>query len=382
MFDIVNKGAKTVEILFYGYIEYWGQNSSKNLSVKLRDLDKENDHIIIRMNSGGGSVVEAVAIYETIKSVKAQVTIIIEGIAASAASFLLLAANRVEMGQASRIMIHKFSGGAWGNSDDLRDRANEMDDWETDWVKIYAKKMGLSAKAVKEKYFQRGKDTWIGAEEAIKLNLVDAVVDGLVEHDLNDIETTSIENVQRMYQNAITNQNSNSNIIMNEEQLKLIGLPANATEEQITARLNELKAAETAKPPVATDEPTPDPKVAELQARIDKMENAEVEKVINKAIDDKKIVAGDKPKWEAIAKNMDLETLKSTLENIPAASLPNDVIDPKNPNAPKADYKDYADLMSKGNEVVEKYKNENPEAFNELWKAEYGVDYTEDPNEK
>lgn len=372
--EVVNKGDKTTEILFYGYIEYYGQNSSRNLSYLLRELDKTNDTIIIRMNSGGGSVVEAAAIYETIKSLKARVEIVVEGIAASAASFVLLAADYVKMGQASRIMIHKFSGSVWGNADDMRENADMMDKWENDWIAIYASKMKKSASSVKKTYFQRGKDSWIGAKDALKLNMVNEIVGGVVPTDLED--QASIENAFNAFQNVITNKTEDK---MDKDQLKLLGLPENATPEQINARLEALKKAETdlaeKNKPGSTEDPKNEGELNSLKAKMEAMENAAIEKVLANAVTARKIKEGDKADWKDTAAKVGLDQVSKMLNALPGVALPKDLIDQQNGGG-TAEYKNIAELMKKGTAVADQYRKDNPEAFNALWKASYGKDYT------
>lgn len=386
-FEIINKGGKVAEILFYGYINYWGKNSSNNLSVQLRDLDKENDKIIIRMNSGGGSVVEAAAIYNTIKSLKAETEIIIEGIAASAASFILLAADKVQMGKASRIMIHKFSGGAFGNADDLRETAQMMDEWENDWVDIYAERMGLDVEEVKSTYFKRGTDTWIGAKKAKELNLIHEVIDGVVKEAPKNISKLSPENAEASYQSKILNTNS---INMNKEQLAAIGLPENATQAQIDARLKELAATEkaakekaekeAAKPSASTN--NEDPEKEALQAKVDKMEKDGRDKMLQDAVDQGKIVAANKGHYEEVGAKMGNEHLANILNGLTPAAKPNNLINPQNRKESEASYESMEDLYKAGDEEVEKLKNENPELFASLWQKYYGEPYTESPGEK
>lgn len=384
-FEIINKGNRVAEILFYGYIGFWGTNSSKNLSVQLRDLDKQNDTIIIRMNSGGGSVVEAAAIYNTIKSLKAETVIIVEGIAASAASFILLAADKVQMGKASRIMLHKFSGSAFGNSDDLRETANMMDDWENDWIDIYAEKMKLSSEDVKTKYFQRGKDVWIGAKDAKKLNLINEIIDGVVKEEPTDVDNLSPAYAEASYQNKIQNKNQNTDS-MNKETLAAMGLPENATQEQIDARLKVLTAAEKtlkdnpiikAEPITAVLESVEDPEKVELKAQLAKIQTDNREKILTDAIDSGKILASSKDDWNSVGSKLGNEELSKMISGLSPAAKPNDKIKPTTPGA-TSDFEKLEDLYTEGEAAVEAYQKENPDKFNALWKASYGSDYSED----
>lgn len=384
-FEIVNKGNKVAEILFYGYISSWGDNSSKSLSTRLRNLDKEYDKVIIKMNSGGGSVLEASAIYSALQSIEAEVQIDIEGIAASAASFILLAADKVRISKAGRIMLHKFSGSAWGNSDDLRDTADMMDKWEDDWIEIYAEKMGLTSKEVKDKYFQRGKNTWIGPKDALKLGIINEIIEGTVKAAPKNVDNMSVENAVLAYSNTLDSKedtNSNSNT-MNEDQLAAIGLPENATQEQIDARLKELANAEEKVKTLEAkkDQEESDKEKEDLKAKVEKMENEKKEELLNKAVADGKILATSKDSWMETINKVGLDSAEKMINELPGAVKPGDVVNKKNDSETK-EYETLEDLNKEGIKAVEAYKSSNPEGFNALWKAEYGSDYAEEEGTK
>lgn len=373
MYKIINKGNKQTEILLYGGISYWGKNSAENLSNKLRELDAQNDIVTIRINSPGGDVMEAGAIYSTIKSMKAKTIAIIDGIAASAASFILLAFDEVQISRAGRIMLHKFSGGAYGNSIVMRQVADTMDAWEKDWVAIYAEKMGMTVEATTSEYFQPGKDTWISPADAVKLKLADKVIDGIVKEAPETLENLSAEVIAATYQNQLTNQNSYS---MKKEHLILLGLNDNATEAEITAAITELKSNAT-KAVVVASSAAPDAEKEELKTKLANIEKSDRSKMIQAAIDSKKIVADAKADFEAIGEKMGNDHLKNMLDKLTPASLPTDLINKQSPDANKAEYKTLTDLYKAGEAALAKYKAENPTEFNALWKAEYGTDYTE-----
>lgn len=373
MYKIINKGNKQTEVLLYGGISYWGKNSAENLSNKLRELDAENDIVTIRINSPGGDVMEAGAIYSTIKSMKAKTIAIIDGIAASAASFILLAFDEVQISRAGRIMLHKFSGGAYGNSVVLRQVADTMDAWEKDWVAIYAEKMGLTVEATTSEYFQPGKDTWISPADAVKLKLADKVIDGIVKDAPETLENLSPELIAASYQNQLLNQNTLS---MKKEHLALIGLSENATDAEITAKLTELAAKGTVASVAATT--APDAEKEALKAKLDGIEKADRDKMIQSAIDSKKIKAESKAQWESIGTSMGNETLKKMLDDLSPAKLPTDVIQTQSPEIKgEGEYKTFEDLLKAGDAVAEKFKAEHPDKFNALWKAHYGSDYSE-----
>jgi ATP-dependent Clp protease protease subunit len=120
----------SAEIVIYDEIgqSWWGEET---VSAKqfLDDLNALGDvsAITLRINSPGGDVFDGVAIHNSIKNHKATVTAHVDGIAASAASFIAMAADKVVMPANSFLLIHGASGISFGNADDMRAVADDLD---------------------------------------------------------------------------------------------------------------------------------------------------------------------------------------------------------------------------------------------------------------
>lgn len=121
---------KTAEIVIYDEIgkSWWGEDtvSAKQFLDDLNALG-DVDAITLRINSPGGDVFDGVAIHNSLKNHKAKVTAHVDGIAASAASFIAMAADKIVMPANSFLLIHGASGMSWGNADDMRAVADDLD---------------------------------------------------------------------------------------------------------------------------------------------------------------------------------------------------------------------------------------------------------------
>lgn len=354
---LMSKGRKA-EIKFYGPIGSWFGNNSSRMSDLIRNANKDHDEILIRMNSEGGEVQEAVAIYNVIKEVDAKVIIVVEGIAASAASFILPSADEVHMGRMSRQMIHKMAGGAFGDSEDMRNYADMMDSWENDVIEIYAEKMGISVEDTKAKYFQRGKDTWLSPKECLQLGLCDKIVDGKVEKKPDNAIKDVIE-LYNYYDIQLTNRSkpkSNSkskSTIMEIEALKAqLGLPSNATEDQVNAKLNELKAAEKEN--------------VQLKAAKKEAEDKRLKNILDKAEKDGLIDSKAIPTWEDVAEKSGVDAVENALGSIkkPAVKV-EDFIEKSGPSNSRKDW-NLKEWMQKDPAGLAKMETEDPELFNKL----------------
>lgn len=169
-------GENSACILIYGEIGEWGSSSSANIVSELIDLEARYDKIDVRINSEGGSVYSGIAIVNAFRNSKADITIYVDGIAASMASVIALCGKPIFMSKYARLMLHSVHGGAYGTADDLKQMIDQMESLEDTLCDMIAGRMGKDKETVKSQYFD-GKDHWIKADEALSLGLIDGVFD-------------------------------------------------------------------------------------------------------------------------------------------------------------------------------------------------------------
>ena len=130
------------------------------------------DEITLRINSPGGDVFDGVAIYNALKNHKANVTAHVDGLAASAASFVAMAANKIVMPSNSFMLVHNASGFSMGNADDLRAVAEDLDRIDMSMAATYVARSGQTAGKVKALMKE---DRLMDAKEAKELGFADEV---------------------------------------------------------------------------------------------------------------------------------------------------------------------------------------------------------------
>ena len=128
--------------------------------------------LTLRLNSPGGSVFDAVAIYNALKRHAGPVTVSIDGIAASAASYIAMAGNEIIMPENAFLMIHDPSGLVMGTATDMRAMAEALDKIAGALVKGYAAKSG---KAEEEVAALMAAETWFTATEAVEAGFADSL---------------------------------------------------------------------------------------------------------------------------------------------------------------------------------------------------------------
>jgi ATP-dependent Clp endopeptidase proteolytic subunit ClpP len=174
-YKIVNKSDKA-EIWIYEEIgqDFWtgGGVTAKNFQKELSAITAKQ--IDLHINSPGGAVFDGVAIYNLIKQHPANVTTYIDGIAASIASVIALAGDKVVMAENALYMMHNPSGMVMGTASDMRSLADVLDKIRGTMTGVYAAKSG---RADDEISALLDAETWMTAAEAKEFGFVDEIAD-------------------------------------------------------------------------------------------------------------------------------------------------------------------------------------------------------------
>lgn len=158
---------KTADISIYDEIGYWGV-TAKQFIGDLKALDATT--IKLAINSPGGAVFDALAIYNALRQHPAGVEVTIMGVAASAASVIAMAGDTIVMPENAFMMIHNPLNMAYGNADDLREMADVLDKIGASLIGIYAKRTGMPEDEIKALL---DAETWLNAEEAVEKGFAD-----------------------------------------------------------------------------------------------------------------------------------------------------------------------------------------------------------------
>lgn len=157
------------EILLYDEIGQWGV-TAKAFAATLANAGA--GPITVRINSPGGEVFDGLAIYNALKAHPGGVTTQVDGLAASAASYIAMAGSTVSMAESSMMMIHDAWGVVVGNRNDMRQTAATLDKVDGQMAGIYSAKTG---KPVAEIAGMMDAETWLTAAEAKDAGFCDAL---------------------------------------------------------------------------------------------------------------------------------------------------------------------------------------------------------------
>ncbi|WP_438362797.1 head maturation protease, ClpP-related [Nioella halotolerans] len=154
------------EVLIYDEIGAYGV-SAKGFLAELGALP-DDAAIDLRLNSPGGSVFDAVAIHNALSRHSGPVTVWIDGIAASAASYIAMAGDAIVMPENAFLMIHDPSGLVMGMAADMREMAGTLDKIAAGMTRGYAARSG---KTEDEIAALMAAETWFSAAEALEVGL-------------------------------------------------------------------------------------------------------------------------------------------------------------------------------------------------------------------
>jgi len=167
--DEPTRDGDTTIVDIYDEIGWFGTGAADFV----RDLRQvTTPKIELHLNSPGGDVFDAIAIYNGLRQHKAQVHVIVDSLAASAASFIVMAGDKITAMANAMLMIHDPWGLVIGNAADMREMGELLDKHGDNIAAIYAARAGGDIATWRERMLA---ETWYLADEAYTAGLVDEV---------------------------------------------------------------------------------------------------------------------------------------------------------------------------------------------------------------
>lgn len=166
-FRISNVDKDRAEVYIYDEIGFWG-TSAADFCAQLAELKVKT--LDLHINSPGGEVFDGVTIYNGLKRHPAHVTSYVDGLAASAASFIAMAGDKVVIERHAQMMVHDAAGVCLGNATEMRKLADLLDRLSNTIADMYAMRAGGT---VEEWRALMRAETWFSAQEAVEFALAD-----------------------------------------------------------------------------------------------------------------------------------------------------------------------------------------------------------------
>lgn len=210
--------------------DYWsgGGVTAKKVVAQLRAIGSRP--VEIQINSPGGDMFEGIAIFNVLREHPEPITVKVMGMAASAASIVAMAGDRIEIGAASFLMIHNCWVMAIGNRHDMRETSEWLEPFDQAMVGLYAGRSGQKPEDV-AKWMDA--ETFMSGSQAIDRGFADALLpaDAVKQEEDAQVQDRSVNDLRAM-------------------ELQLVAAGASRTEAR--ARINKIKGT-----PGAAREATP-----------------------------------------------------------------------------------------------------------------------------
>lgn len=239
----------TAVLRLYDPVDSWGGTwgvSAKEFAAVLDELPDSTETIELHVNSPGGEAFEGIAILNLLRQHDARYVAVVDGVAASAASFIAAGAEELVMAPNSELFVHRAWGLVVGNAEDMTKFAGELDHLDRNLASIYAKKAGGT---VDDWLAAMSEETWYSAEEAVAAGLADRVDDAAPDGNKAKatVDLSIFKNSGRKpapgRQHGPKAEKGGSD--MDPVKLRAdLGLPEDATDEQVGERLTALASVE------------------------------------------------------------------------------------------------------------------------------------------
>lgn len=276
-FEFKNITSSEADLFIYGEITQddidWWTGEKDNTLVGLQSFKEELDSIgnvqklNIYINSPGGDVFTASTMISMLQRVKDKGTIIdayVDGLSASAASFLMMIADNIKLYKNSTVMVHKPMSFAWGNANELQktiDALNKIED--SVMMPMYMDKAKVSEKKIKELI---DNETWLSAKDMDQyFNVTILDTEKVAVASFNSGLFKNYKNVPDFIKNSLENEENseNSQEIDENEQIS-------SENEQISSK-NEQETSEKTETPSAEETAENTAETAENQSREDEI---------------------------------------------------------------------------------------------------------------
>jgi len=189
---------------------------------KVNDLLKQcesNEDLEVEINSGGGSVFAGSEIYTALKSYKGNVTIKIVGLAASAASVIAMAGNKILMSPTAQMMIHNASASVGGDYRNMEHGAEVLKNINSTIANAYKLKTGMNHETLLD---LMDKETWLTPQQALEKQFIDEVMFENEEFKATAsfINTLLPQEVINKMRNEIKREHKNNNTVPENKNLE------------------------------------------------------------------------------------------------------------------------------------------------------------------
>jgi ATP-dependent Clp protease protease subunit len=291
-FEVKNQSDSSSEILIYGYIGKYEDVDYKGFRNSFQKILTSYKDVTVRIHSGGGSVYEGLAIYDLMRSSDSNITVIVEGMAASMASIIALGGDVIQMTQNAFFMMHAPSAGCHGDKSAMQSTAAQLTQAENRLVEIYKERTQAEESVILD-WMKPNNDTWVDSDQCLTMKICDEIITPSKNRvfQATDMKNKSVEEIFAAYEGEVPNEIKNQ--INEKMKNRIISMLAAASIVHTLTASSEDEDFEKALKDVFAKANRCE--TAEASLKGFQTTNAKV--LIDKAVEDGKILASEKDQW-------------------------------------------------------------------------------------
>lgn len=361
-FNII-PGDGDVAILLYGDVGDGEKVESGRVVSELMALQAQYRKIDVRINSNGGDVFSGIAIYNALRTSKADITIYVDGVAASIAGIIALCGKPLYMSPYAKLMLHSVSGGSFGTASALRRTAQMIESLQADLASMIASRCGMQPEEVSARYFDE-QDHWISAREALDMKLADGI------YQLSDAPSkhpATTEEIYQYFNNRLQERPQTKKEMAFLDELKNIpSFRDKADESAMLAHIKDLENKATKVEALEAANKT-------MKDQLDAKEKGEMTALLDKAVTDGRITKEQRPQFEKLMAS-DRATTEAVLNGLKPANHKRATDFINHGEGSKDIASKSWDELDKAGKLAE-LKAHDPTLFANKFKEKFGVEY-------
>ena len=328
-----------------GAIAGW-RDSERNFTQQIEAMIREGvKDVHLYINSPGGDCFEANEIVNVIKKFPGKITGEGGALVASAATYIAVHCEEFVMPENGLFMVHQPRGYANGTQKDVKSYLELLEKMSENYYQTYMKVTTMKEEDFKAKW--EAGDFWMNAKEAKKNGFASAVEGkASITNDtakmITDTGYTGLVAITE-FTNPLNNEEMELNALLSQ-----FGLAANTTEDKFIQTVSEWKRKAE--------------RTEMLEKKEEERQSAEIEALLNKAIEERRITADTKNDWKETLES-NFETGKRMLESLSAVKKPAIKV----PAQTGTTAKTFEQLQDEDPEALARMEREDPEAFQTLY---------------
>ena len=354
----------TATLLLYGDVGVGDTVDSGRIVSELLALQKQYGKIEVRINSRGGDVFSGMAIYNALRQSRTDITIYIDGLAASISAIIALCGKPLYMSPYARLMLHSVSCYVSGNASELRETATQIENLQKSLASMIAGRCGMTAEEVLSRYFD-GADHYLSAQEALEMKLIDGI------YDMPEGEkpaSDSDNDIYTYFNNRLSTESQNKkNMALINDIQALPTFKDMADEGAILAHIKKLESKAANADALEQANNSYKNRIAQLEAK-------EITTFLDQAVSEGKITAEQKPMYEKLMAS-DRTATEELINSMKPHAMrrATSFIDTNGGKSGSFEDKTW-DELDKENRLAE-LKQNNYELFKNKYKERFGVEY-------